>query len=127
MPEHFLSATPSQAGTTKVNRKILRNIIFTSVAVAALASCAGMQGGGPPTTFFITSVNPGQGGNVGGLAGADAYCEKLAGAAGVGGRNWRAYLSTQSGGGAPAVNARDRIGNGPWRNAKGVVIASNLA
>jgi hypothetical protein len=79
---------------------------------------------GSPTTFFITSATPTSSGNLGGLSGADAICERLASSAGVGGRNWRAYLSTQ---GPGAVNARDRIGNGPWTNAKGVVIARNLA
>jgi hypothetical protein len=97
-----------------------------AIVAAALASCA-TQPPGPPTTFFITSANPGQGGDLGGLAGADAICERLASAAGVGGRNWHAYLSTQASGGAPAVNARDRIGKGPWTNAKGVVIAKDLA
>lgn len=75
-------------------------------------------------TFFVTSVAPGKGGDLGGLAGADAYCQKLADAAGAGGKTWRAYLSTQ---GAGATNARDRIGAGPWHNAKGVLIAPNLA
>ncbi len=94
----------------------------TGGVAALLVACAsGMSG--QPTTFFITSSNPGKGGDLGGLAGADAYCEKLASAAGIGGRNWRAYLSTQ---GPGAVNARDRIGKGPWTNAKGVVIANNL-
>jgi hypothetical protein len=72
-------------------------------------------------TFFATSVGSGMGGNLGGLAGADKHCQTLAKAAGAGG-TWRAYLSTQ---GAGAVNARDRIGKGPWRNAKGVVVAQN--
>ncbi|HEY7443099.1 MAG TPA: hypothetical protein VH701_11820 [Vicinamibacterales bacterium] len=72
-------------------------------------------------TFFATSVGSGMGGNLGGLAGADKHCQTLAKAAGAGG-TWRAYLSTQ---GAGAVNARDRIGKGPWRNAKGMVIAQN--
>ncbi len=106
--------------------KLLRNTIALGIAAAALASCS-TNLSGPPTTFFITSVNPGQAGNLGGLAGADAHCEKLAAAAGVGGRNWRAYLSAQATSGAPAVNARDRIGKGPWTNAKGVVIAKDLA
>jgi hypothetical protein len=75
-------------------------------------------------TFFITSVGAGKGADLGGLAGADKHCQKLAAAAGAGNWTWRAYLSTS---GANAVNARDRIGNGPWRNAKGVLIASNLA
>lgn len=104
---------------------LLRTTLISAAVAASLASCAGFVGA--PTTFFVTSANPGQGGNLGGLAGADAFCEKLATAAGVGGRNWKAYLSTQAGGGAAAVNARDRIGNGPWVNAKGVVIAHNLA
>ncbi len=75
-------------------------------------------------TFFITSAGTGRGADLGGLAGADAHCQQLAAAVGAGGRNWRAYLSTQ---GADAVNARDRIGQGPWQNARGVVIAQNLA
>jgi hypothetical protein len=107
--------------------KRLRNIIASSIAVAALASCTSMSPSAPPgspTTFFITSVNPGQGGNLGGLAGADARGDRLPNSAGVGGRNWRAYLSTQ---GAAAVNARDRIGKGPWTNAKGAVIAKDSA
>jgi hypothetical protein len=74
-------------------------------------------------TFFVTSVGPGKGGDLGGLAGADAHCQQLAAAAGAGSRTWRAYLSTQ---GAGAVNARDRIGNGPWANAKGTVIAKSV-
>jgi hypothetical protein len=107
--------------------KVFPNVALFGIVVASLASCAGLRESGPPTTFFITSANPGQGGNLGGLAGADALCERLASAAGVGGRNWHAYLSTQATGGAAAVNARDRIGNGPWTNAKGVVIAKDLA
>jgi hypothetical protein len=74
-------------------------------------------------TFFVTSAGPGNGGNLGGLAGADKHCQTLAAAAGAGNRTWRAYLSTQ---GPNAVNARDRIGKGPWRNAKGVVIANSV-
>ncbi len=73
--------------------------------------------------FFVTSVGLGKGGDLGGLAGADAHCQALAQAAGAGNKTWRAYLSTQGAGG---VNAKDRIGNGPWKNAKGVVIASNI-
>jgi hypothetical protein len=109
-----------------MNHNLLRNALITGIAAACLISCTGMGTPSAPTTFFITSANPGKGGDLGGLAGADAICERLAGAAGVGGRNWRAYLSTQATAGAPAVNARDRIGNGPWVNAKGVVIARDL-
>ncbi len=77
----------------------------------------------PPMGFFITSVGPGNGGDLGGLAGADAHCEALAAAVGAGGREWRAYVSQNAGGGLPQVNARDRIGNGPWYNANGQRIA----
>ncbi|MDT3687638.1 MAG: lectin [Pseudorhodoplanes sp.] len=75
-------------------------------------------------TFFITSAGPGKGGDLGGLDGADKHCQSLAQAAGAGSKTWRAYLSTQ---GQNAVNARDRIGKGPWQNAKGVVIAKDVA
>ena len=81
----------------------------------------------PPLGFFITSVGSGNGANLGGLSGADAHCQKLAAAAGAGSRTWRAYLSTSAAAGQPAVNARDRIGPGPWYNAKGVLIAQNVA
>ncbi len=77
-------------------------------------------------SFFITSAGPGNGANLGGLAGADAHCQKLAAAVKAGNRQWRAYLSTSASGGQAAVNARDRIGKGPWFNAKGERIAANL-
>jgi hypothetical protein len=110
-----------------------RTLIAAGVAAAALIGCSTM--GSPGTSassgktgsFFITSTNPGKGGDLGGLAGADAQCTKLAAAAGLGDKGWRAYLSTQATGGAPAVNARDRIGNGPWVNVKGEPIAKDLA
>ena len=75
-------------------------------------------------SFFITSVGLDKGGDLGGLEGADRHCQSLAQAVGAGGKTWRAYLSTQ---GPGAVNAKDRIGNGPWLNAKGVQIAANVA
>ncbi len=85
----------------------------------------GGRGGAPqPMSFFVTSVGKGDGANYGGIAGADAYCQSLATAAGRGMATWRAYLSTQ---GPGAVNARDRIGTGPWANARGQVIAANAA
>ncbi|MBK6615541.1 hypothetical protein [Ottowia sp.] len=97
-------------------------------AAALLAACSSVpSGGGHPMSFFITSANPGQGGNLGGLAGADAQCQRLAGGVGAGGRTWRAYLSTTAAAGRPAVNARDRIGPGPWVNAKGVTVATSVA
>jgi hypothetical protein len=77
-------------------------------------------------SFFITSAGSGDGANLGGLTGADAICQKLATAAGAGGRTWRAYLSVAARGNQPAVNARDRIGRGPWQNVKGVVVAQNV-
>jgi hypothetical protein len=77
-------------------------------------------------SFFVTSVGLGKGADLGGLEGADRHCQQLAQAAGAGGRTWRAYLSTQAADGHPAVNARDRIGGGPWQNAKGTVIANSL-
>ena len=80
----------------------------------------------PDMSFFVTSVNPGKGADLGGLAGADQHCQTLAAAVGAGKHTWRAYLSTSASGNTRAVNARDRIGKGPWRNAKGEVIARNL-
>lgn len=77
-----------------------------------------------PMSFFVTSTTIGNGGNLGGLAGADRHCQELAQAAGAGNRTWHAYMSTQ---GPNAVNARDRIGSGPWYNAKGVMIADTVA
>lgn len=81
----------------------------------------------PGMSFFITSAGPGHGANLGGLAGADRHCLTLAAAVGAGNRTWRAYLSASVSGGQPAVNARDRIGQGPWYNAKGVRVAQNVA
>lgn len=77
-------------------------------------------------SFFITSANPGKGGDLGGIKGADAYCAQLAESVGVTGKVWRAYLSSGFTDETPLVNARDRIGNGPWYNAKGVLIAENI-
>ena len=96
-----------------------------------LAACATAPSTGP-MSFFVSSVGSGKGADLGGLAGADALCQKLAAAAGAGGKTWRAYLSAPgafpSAGntGTPSVNARDRVGPGPWYNAKGVLVASNL-
>jgi hypothetical protein len=77
-------------------------------------------------SFFVTSVGVGNGANLGGLAGADKHCQTLAAAAGAGNRTWRAYLSQTQAGNTPAVNARDRIGSGPWYNVKGQLIAANV-
>ncbi len=80
----------------------------------------------PKMSFFITSVNPGRGGDLGGLAGADSYCTSLAKEVGITGKTWKAYLSTVDKNGTPGVNAKDRIGNGPWYNARGELVARNL-
>ncbi|MDX1491476.1 MAG: hypothetical protein R3332_09320 [Pseudohongiellaceae bacterium] len=101
--------------------------IFLAASVLALTCCTagtGMQG--KEMSFFITSVGSGDGANLGGLAGADAHCAALAADAGSQGKTWRAYLSTQTSNGMRDINARDRIGSGPWYNAKGVMIAANL-
>ena len=95
-------------------------------AAALLTACGSMPGGKTGLSFFVTSTSPGKGGDLGGLAGADKHCQALATAAGAGNRTWRAYLSAQPVAGQAGVNARDRIGKGPWINAKGVVIASDL-
>jgi hypothetical protein len=99
------------------------------LASAALISfgCSGIaQAQQNSMSFFITSEGPGKGGDLGGLAGADAHCQKLATAAGAGGKTWHAYLSTNSTPAQPGINARDRIGSGPWYNAKGVMIAKDV-
>lgn len=110
----------------------MSKIASTSMAVAvAVALGLGLAvvsaQNAPNLSFFITSAGSGNGANLGGLAGADAQCQKLASAVGAGGRMWRAYLSAPATGGQAAVNARDRIGKGPWRNAKGVVVAQSVA
>ena len=97
------------------------------LAVLALGACASMDASTPQgkMTFFVTSANPGKGADLGGLAGADAHCQALASAVGAGKRTWHAYLATTSNG-QPLVNARDRIGSGPWQNVKGDVIATSV-
>jgi hypothetical protein len=104
----------------------MRNFITSGalVTVCILASAATAQESG--MSFFVTSVGPGKGADLGGIEGADAHCQSLSQAAGAGNRTWRAYLSTNSRGGANAINARDRIGSGPWQNAKGVTIATSV-
>ena len=97
--------------------------IATLVSLFAVAPVFG-QGTSTEMSFFVTSAGLGDGANLGGLAGADAHCQQLAAAAGAGDRTWVAYLSTQ---GAEAINARDRIGTGPWYNAAGTLIAEDLA
>ena len=99
------------------------------VAVPVVVGCAGMTGSAASSssmTFFVTSAGPGKGADLGGLTGADQICQNLAASVGAGGHTWRAYLSTSANGMAAAVNARDRIGRGPWQNAKGEVVANDV-
>jgi len=100
--------------------------IVASVALVCLSVTAVSHAQQASMTFFITSAGPGKGGDLGGIEGADRHCQSLAQAAGAGSRTWRAYLSTQGAGGTPAINARDRIGRGPWQNAKGEAIAQSV-
>jgi hypothetical protein len=95
--------------------------LMACLALFGVAPVAAQQA---TMTFFVTSHGPGKGADLGGLAGADKQCQDLAASVGAGAKTWHAYLSTQGNG---AVNARDRIGNGPWKNAKGVVIATSVA
>jgi hypothetical protein len=99
---------------------------LTLVVVLAVAGSLS-RAQAPQLGFFITSEGVGDGANLGGLAGADAHCQKLATAVGAGARTWRAYLSVTASGDQPAVNARDRIGAGPWTNAKSVTVATSVA
>ena len=103
------------------------SVVAIQISLSGQAPQAPPQAPPQPMGFFITSTGPGNGGNLGGLAGADKHCQSLAAAAGAGNRTWRAYLSAAAAAGQPPVNARDRIGNGPWYNAKGVLIAANVA
>ena len=98
-------------------------VVAVAVLVPGVLSAQSQQ----PMGFFITSVGPGDGANLGGLDGADQHCQTLAQAAGAGSRTWRAYLSTLPAGGQPGIHARDRIGEGPWYNANGQIIAWSVA
>jgi hypothetical protein len=106
------------------------SIIIVAAAAVALVAAPGRAQQAPPQapdmSFFVTSSGPGKGADLGGLEGADRQCQTLATSAGAGGKTWRAYLSAQAVDGATAVNARDRIGRGPWQNFKGEVIAKNV-
>src|SRR5512133_2353448 len=118
MPRRFNNQYPE--GTMKTSG------VCALVLLALCAAGSAQAQKKPDMTFFVTSVNPGKGADLGGLAGADRHCQSLAAAVGAGRHTWRAYLSTTASGTARAVNARSRIGKGPWRNAKGEVIARNL-
>src|SRR5258708_6704122 len=107
----------------------MKKVFLTLSAAALLTGAAAAQNTGSSNamTFFVTSVGTGKGANLGGIAGADKHCQGLAQAAGAGNRTWHAYLSVNAAGSQPAVNARDRIGKGPWYNFKGARVAQSLA
>jgi len=113
--------------------RTMRVLTMVAAATLLLASCASITGK-EPMSFFVSSTGSGKGADLGGLAGADALCQKLATSAGAGGKTWRAYLSVPGAfpsqanpQGVASVNARDRIGSGPWYNASGVLIARDVA
>ena len=108
-------------------QNISRLGLVSAAALFASLAAAPAQAQSANTTFFVTSAGPGKGADLGGLDGADKHCQTLAQAAGAGAKTWHAYLSTQAAEAKPAVNARDRIGKGPWQNSKGVVIAKDVA
>jgi hypothetical protein len=116
-----------------------KTIVVAALALAPLCVTSGVEAQQQPAqqaapqlpqapnmTFFVTSMGPGKGADLGGLEGADQYCQQLAQRHGAGGKTWRAYLSTQAADGKPAVNARDRIGNGPWQNFKSEIVAQTV-
>lgn len=108
----------------------IRHLALLSSTLALAACATSSPPTPPPMSFFVTSASPGRGGDLGGLEGADAHCQALATAAGAGALRWRAYLSQASNlknlQGEPAVHARDRIGTGPWHNARGQLIARTV-
>jgi hypothetical protein len=107
-----------------VTRTVSAGVTALSFALLAAAPASAQSAN---MTFFLTSNGPGNGANLGGLDGADKHCQTLAQSAGAAAKSWHAYLSTQAADGKGAVNARDRIGKGPWQNAKGVVVAKDVA
>lgn len=110
--------------TTTVRLSLLAGLALTAATLAAPVVAQAQQAS---MSFFVTSRGGPEGANFGGIEGADKHCQTLATEAGAGAKTWRAYLSTQAADGKPAVNAKDRIGAGPWANAKGVVVAKDVA
>src|SRR6476620_6924941 len=109
----------------------MKRSMMLIAAALSLGTMSGAEAQQPPPqspnmTFFVTGVGPGKGGDLGGLEAADRYCQQLAERHGAGAKTWRAYLSTQAAEGKPAINARDRIGAGPWQNFKGEVVAQSV-
>jgi hypothetical protein len=112
---------------TSLTRNVSRLCLVSAAALFAGLAVQPAQAQSANTTFFVTSAGPGKGGDLGGIEGADKLCQTLATAGGATAKTWHAYLSTQAADGKPAVNARDRIGKGPWQNSKGVVVAKDVA
>jgi hypothetical protein len=112
---------------TILTRNVSRLCLVSAAALFAGLAVQPAQAQSANTTFFVTSAGPGKGGDLGGIEGADKLCQTLATAGGATAKTWHAYLSTQAADGKPAVNARDRIGKGPWQNSKGVVVAKDVA
>src|SRR5262249_37639603 len=110
--------------TTRANLTVF--VSLAALAMGLTAASAQQAPQAPNVTFFVTSAGSGKGADLGGLEGADRRCQQLAQTVGAGTKTWRAYLSTQAAGGAQAVNARDRIGKGPWQNSKGEVVAKDV-
>ena len=112
---------------TILTRNVSRLCLVSAAALFAGLAVQPAQAQSANTTFFVTSAGPGKGGDLGGIEGADKLCQTLATAGGATAKTWHAYLSTQAADGKAAVNARDRIGKGPWQNSKGVVVAKDVA
>jgi hypothetical protein len=110
-----------------LTRNVSRLCLVSAAALFATLAVQPAQAQSANTTFFVTSAGPGKGGDLAGVEGADKHCQTTAASLGAGSKTWHAYLSTQAADGKPAVNARDRIGKGPWQNSKGVVIAKDVA
>ena len=104
----------------------MKSVALAMTIVGGFGTAYAQQLPAPNMSFFVTSKSQGRGGDLGGLEGADRHCQALAEAVGAGSKTWRAYLSTQATNNAAVVNARDRIGTGPWYNSKGVQVAANL-
>src|ERR1700756_2981907 len=110
-----------------LTQNVSRLCLVSAGALFASLAVQPAQAQSANTTFFVTSAGPGKGGDLGGIEGADKHCQTMAAAAGATAKTWHAYLSTQAADGKPAINARDRIGKGPWQNSKGVVVAKDVA
>src|SRR5262249_8180403 len=113
-------------GGLQMNKTLRFSLVASAAVVLLGVGGAQAQQQAPNTTFFVTSAPVGKGGDLGGLEGADEHCQKLAATVGAGGKTWRAYLSGPETPQAKGINARDRIGSGPWQNSKGAVIAQNV-